>query len=189
MIVCMQLRRTVQLTQGIALWSMAAWSGRKQWTHETKHFEIMKTKFLASSLLLLSPLPLAGRMQRQALRAAPWHHFPGLWGKCICREVWGPPAELPGLPWQLEEVQLLRFPLLNSIQILWKNPAHSCSPAQTASPVLPLSRPLLSFACSLPLCSMAVSSFNEGSKNMWLHQSSSLHVLSVHLVFVCCMCT
>lgn len=80
------------------------------------------------SFLLWSP-PFTDRKHRLAWCAALWHHFLHLWGKCFCCEVWGPPAELLGLPWQLEDIQLLCFPLLNSFQIpkKWAHSTNSCS--------------------------------------------------------------
>lgn len=81
----------------------------EHWKHKMKH----KKKKIVSRIV---SLPLAGR--KQAWCAALWHHFLHLRGKCICREAREPPAELPGLPWQLEDMQLLCFPLLNSVQIL-----------------------------------------------------------------------
>lgn len=105
---------------------------------------------------LLWPPPSTDRKPRLAWCAALWHHFLHLWGKCFCCEVWGPPAELLGLPWQLEDIQLLCFPLLNSIQIPPKNGPTAQTLAQTTVPVLPLCFSFSPFPfCSMLLCPLS----------------------------------
>lgn len=68
-----------------------------------------------------------------------------------------------GFPWQLEDIQLLHVPLLNSIQILW-NPALALAPSLW-----------LSLTNSCPLwAAAAVSSFIEWSWNTWFLWASSV---------------
>lgn len=80
-----------------------------------------------------------------------------------------------GFPWQLEDIQLLRIPLLNSIQILW-NPARFLAPPPFPS----LRAPLL---CPLSMRGAETRGFFEAA--LCVH----LYVLSVCSAFVCCACT
>lgn len=135
-------------------------------------FQLFNIKNVCRSIMearkgsfLLWPAPFTDRKPRLAWCAALWHHFLHLWGKCFCCEVWGPPAELLGLPWQLEDIQLLCFPLLNSIQIPPKKRAHSTSSCSNYCASAPSVFLLLSFFL---LLHAAVSSF-LGTTNMCLH--------------------
>lgn len=99
---------------------------------------------------------LADRKQGQSWCAAPWHHFLCLWEKCTCREAWGPPAELPGLPvtaWRhtVVEYPAVKFdpdPLESSCLSL----PCSQTPARTTTRSLPLTPSVFS---SLPFSSFS----------------------------------
>lgn len=120
---------------------------------------------LHCSILFFPSLALAGRNQRHAWCAALWHHFLCLWGKCICREAWGPPAELPGLPVTAWRHTVVAYPSVKFNPDPLESGSLSCPPA-----------------LSLPPCSTAVSSFNEGSWNTWFLWGSSV------CAFVCFEC-
>lgn len=139
---------------------------------------------------------LADRKQGQSWCAAPWHHFLCLWEKCTCREAWGPPAELPGLPvtaWRhtVVEYPAVKFdpdPLESScLSLLLTNSSshhHSLSPSHSLCLFLP---PFLF------LFSTAVSSFIEGAGNKWFLLDSSVCAFvcfeCVLLLFLCaCTC-
>lgn len=116
------------------------------------------------------------------LCAALWHHFLRLWGKCICREARGPPAELPGLPVTAWRHTVVAYPAVKFNPDPLESASLSCPLSFTDSCSLSLSLFLLSPPLSLPLCSSAVSSLNEGSWNTWFLWGGSM------CAFVCFGC-